>query len=227
MHLSEIADSVFYIPLHSEKGILLDNIRRPQRNIIVGNNRIFINDGKLLLSFDWQGNFLAKYGEQGNGPGEYVKIDMFSALFNFEEVYLLDKSSRNILVYNFDGSFKRNIKLEVYAQLMSNLNDEQIVFAYCKGMRDLSDYHALTIHDLDMAHINKKIYFEAEREYEKTKKLSASDVSTFYNFSDTLSYWEYYYDTIWRVIDSDLVIPRYQIDLGKDRLPQKIFSKRI
>lgn len=224
VRLNEIADSIYYIPLQSTNGNLLDKIRRPSRNIVFGNDRIFVNDGMLLLSFDRQGNFLAKYGRQGNGPGEYVKIDMFTVLFNFEEVYLLDKSSRNILVYNFDGSFKRNIKLENYAQLMSNLNDEQIVFAYCKGMRDLSDYHALTIHDLDMAHINKKIYFEAEREYEKTKKLSASDVSTFYNFSDTLSYWEYYYDTIWRVVDHHLVIPRYKIDVGKDRLPQEHFQ---
>ena len=48
VRLSEIADSIFYIPLQSTNGNLLDKIRRPSRNIVFGNDRIFVNDGMLL-----------------------------------------------------------------------------------------------------------------------------------------------------------------------------------
>ena len=62
--LSEIADSISYIPLSND--------------IMIGNRVLFNASDKYLYAgasvFDWDGNYLFEIGSRGRGPGEALYI---------------------------------------------------------------------------------------------------------------------------------------------------------
>jgi hypothetical protein len=68
INLSDICDSVIYIPLETKKNCLLTHINQ----IEIDRQNIFIHSFWSLFRFDISGKFLNQYGKTGRGPGEYV-----------------------------------------------------------------------------------------------------------------------------------------------------------
>jgi len=66
--LSEICDSLIYIPLETKKGCLIKFINDVQ----IDGDDIFVQDRGSLYHFDINGKFLGQLGKAGRGPGEYV-----------------------------------------------------------------------------------------------------------------------------------------------------------
>lgn len=59
-----------------------------------------------ILRFSRSGKFLNMVGNIGQGPGEYVTLGEFLIDENHKEVYIV---GGGILVYDFEGNFKRNV----------------------------------------------------------------------------------------------------------------------
>jgi hypothetical protein len=103
--LSDIADSIVYIPLEYVKdnpvGVILD--------FKYFSNNIFIEVGGSdggFLRFDGKGKFLNKIGTKGRGPGEYPGGSFFSVIDNPERFYILcNFVPRSLLEFDYNGNF--------------------------------------------------------------------------------------------------------------------------
>ncbi|MFI3268566.1 MAG: 6-bladed beta-propeller [Rikenellaceae bacterium] len=84
-------------------------------------NKPIISDNYLILSdnnsqcklFDRKtGKFITKIGARGNGPGEYSHhIDYGVISEKHNSIYLTSYYARNIIEYDLEGNFKRNIPI--------------------------------------------------------------------------------------------------------------------
>ena len=84
--------------------------------IIYRNNRYYVLDmsGDAIYSFDQVGHFIAKYGEKGNGHGEYCSIEDFTVSPLDGHVIILSRGSE-ALEYDQLGKFIRKRALSKVA----------------------------------------------------------------------------------------------------------------
>lgn len=109
INLSELADSIAYIPLEYVKdnpvGVIIDY------NYF--SNNIFIHIGgpeQRFLRFDGNGKFLNKIGTMGRGPAEFTGGSSFSVIDNPERFYILcNFVPRRLLEFDFNGNFLADV----------------------------------------------------------------------------------------------------------------------
>ena len=110
--LSEICSHVKTIILETGNNVLIGNVNGVQAY----KNFIFILDDSRnnpgLYAFDREGKFIRKYGNKGNGPGEYLSTKDFTIDAENEIVYLLDDDADQILSYEINsGKYKNRIEI--------------------------------------------------------------------------------------------------------------------
>ncbi len=105
--LSDVAERIEFISLElTDKSLVgeIDGMYVSEHHIWIGQN----HDGRILR-FSREGKFLNSVGKKGQGPGEYVLLKPYSPFLINEkrkEVYAIT-SFQGVLVYDFDGTFKR------------------------------------------------------------------------------------------------------------------------
>lgn len=105
--------------------------------IKIVNDKIFILDGRLkkLLVFGLDGVSLAKIGNQGNGPNEYIDIADFD-IDSGGNIYTIDGRLDKMFIYNSDYDLKKVIPLPFEVDILSITEDDNIMFglsAWNKG----------------------------------------------------------------------------------------------
>jgi hypothetical protein len=124
VNLSDVAKTVEYIILETTPDCILDS----DYKIEITSEYIFIFDYTNLYRFSNAGKFLNKIGKMGKGPGEYLRLGAdFAVDDQNKEVFLLDFMGKKILVYQYDGSYLRDIKLDFSGQFMSLLDAKYII----------------------------------------------------------------------------------------------------
>jgi hypothetical protein len=98
--LSELIDTVTYIPLETNKESLIGRIDR----IKFYNNYIYLYDriSNTIFQFYKNGKFISKYHRLGRGPFEYEKLQDFD-IDTSGACYLLDNNKIIVLDSNFNG----------------------------------------------------------------------------------------------------------------------------
>ena len=106
--ISEIAESVEYIPLENTQESMIGNIMDVQ----LTKDYIFIqhNGSALLTQFNRNGNFIRHFGTEGRGPKEYALMRIFSLDEKNKLVYIHTNWTQKILVFNFEGEYVKTIK---------------------------------------------------------------------------------------------------------------------
>ena len=107
--LDEIAD-IEYIPLETRDSVLLGMLFK----FAVSDSLIVIADmeQETVFFFNRQGKFIHSFNHKGQGDKEYIQLGAMCADFVEEEVFIYDHPLRyRIMVYSFDGEFKRELKL--------------------------------------------------------------------------------------------------------------------
>jgi len=100
--LSDICDSLIYIPLETKKKCLLGrNINRVE----IDGDDVFIHDGWKLFHFDISGKFIGQLGKTGRGPGEYVCTEFCLDRDN-KKVYVRACYKHRILEFDYQGNLK-------------------------------------------------------------------------------------------------------------------------
>lgn len=221
--LSSIADSINYISLQTDSNIILGPILKPWKSVQFSDSLLFISDGQQLLTFNHSGKFISRIGNKGNGPNEYQCIDSFSLLKNKRQVLILNSRRRELLIFDYQGSYIKSIKVKFWPTQISSLNASKIALSNDKGSRKSSDYHTISIMD-DVGILKNRLISQfQEREIERSNSIAGWNLSYLYNYCDTLSYWESYYNTIWRIPDDSHATPAFKINLGDDKMPFDYF----
>jgi hypothetical protein len=76
---------------------------------------IFISDGYInsrVAKYDKNGDWVKQWGERGNKPGEFNTPHSIAADAK-GNIYVADRGNRRIQVFDPDGTFEREIKIEV------------------------------------------------------------------------------------------------------------------
>ena len=107
LKLSDIAESISYIKLETTKESLLGGILSVYP-IEIG--YLIIDNTESIFLFDKEGKFKWKINKKGRGPEEYVEFygSMGVDTIN-KEIVIPD--NKNVVVYDFDGRFRRKFKI--------------------------------------------------------------------------------------------------------------------
>ena len=73
---------------------------------------IIIRSADVLYFFNSEGKFLSRFDRRGKGTGNYRVIDRFDVLRSTNELYIMDGHNNKVLVYDFDGTFKRQVAID-------------------------------------------------------------------------------------------------------------------
>ena len=116
--LDEIAD-VEYIPLETTDSVLLGKSldRAFSGDMVV----LADKDKGTVAFFNRQGKLLRSFNHKGQGDREYTDLIAMCADFAKEEIFIYDYPLRyRMLVYSFDGEFKRELKLNGLERRLEN-----------------------------------------------------------------------------------------------------------
>ena len=119
-------DSPKYTVLKESDSIMFAEISK----LVVKDNRIYVLDtweAGTAVSFDNNGNPIARYGHLGQGPGEYVKP--YDLWIKDSIVYILDTNQKKIIRYDLDGSFISETSIPFYADAFAVKNDNGFMFS--------------------------------------------------------------------------------------------------
>lgn len=206
--LSTLGSSLEYVPLETDTACLVQSIT----NAFLTDSFIFISDYNRLLKFDINGKYLKQIGSKGRGPGEYPSLGNFIIDKNNREIYVL--SSRIILVYDFDGNFKRDFKIEFPCkQFILNENNELIFHPFNMPTPTTDTVYSWYILD-KMGTIRTKIANTLKR----INKALIIPVSPLYMYNGTPYFMEFGVDTLYKY-DNNEKKPYAIFQFGNLKLP--------
>jgi len=215
--LSEIADSIIYIPLDDTIpiGVYYD--------IKIINNNIFISGKEIgLLTFDMEGQMQREIGREGRGPDEYLHCTSFDVDSTKGIVYILDMG-RNIKVYAGDGSYIKEISLKKYEDLenteffvdLNCYNDKIILSEYiCMGV---GKYNWIVLDTLGNLITSKENSVKAF-------KSNSYILGGTYKFNNRIFYYNQYNDTVFSISPDFNYEASFLMGTGKERLPRAQFN---
>lgn len=149
--LDSIAD-IEYVKLERTDDIYIKDIQQLLNAVYLDEKNIFVSTGSnSVLRFNSDGKFLNTIGKKGQGPSEFASLFSFKINSKNNEVYLFDASSKKLLVFDYDGTFKKSIPTKTHAEdfyyqgadtmLLVNRNPakEPMAFAISESSRDMFD----------------------------------------------------------------------------------------
>lgn len=124
MSLSEIIDSVSYIPIQSE--IIIGNIG----DVRYYNHRYYIHDTRLMALYiiDETGHIINSISDRGRARNEYITFQSFDVNPTNGEINLYDSSVKRIQVYSNDCTFLRSIPVNDVVRDFAVLNNNEYLF---------------------------------------------------------------------------------------------------
>jgi hypothetical protein len=206
--LSTLGKNLKYVPLETDTACLIQSIT----NAFLTDSFIFISDYNRLLKFDINGKYLKQIGSKGRGPGEYPSLGNFIIDNNNREIYVL--SARIILIYDFDGNFKRDFKIEFPGrQFILNENNELIFHPFNIPTPTTNAVYSWYIID-KMGKIQTKIANTLVR----INKALIVPVSPLYMYNGNPYFMEFGVDTLYKY-DNHVKKPYAIFQLGNLKLP--------
>lgn len=133
--LSQLIDSVVYIPLETAENCLIGRISK----IVYGERCFYILDdtANCLFKFDESGGYLTKYDRVGKGPLEYLKISDFNLdrtgacyVLDSRQIIKLDKDLKPLATINLPmGAQRFCVKEDGFAIQTYSAEDELLVLS--------------------------------------------------------------------------------------------------
>lgn len=219
LNLSDYATEIRYIPLETNDAALISPINL---QIIYENEKILVKDnsstGSNCYMFDHTGKFCRKIGQRGQGPDDYLEIDI-SMFDNF--IYLLDRLK--VLVYDINGRLVENINLK------SDLISEEYRQANYKIIPMKKDKFVMTVATY-FGYYPFAFLFETRnskviniKEYPSSVKLdklgrgnySSPELGNMYRYKDEVRVYKAINDTIFSIDNNADLKEAFIIDLGK------------
>ena len=220
MLLSDVVADVEYIKLETRDASLIADITKVE----YVNGNLFIQSNSLIYMFDKEGRFIRRIGSIGGGPEEYIQSFDFTA----DDSLVYVNSRNKICKYRVsDGSFAGGYMLlpphddnfQIFSLSNSNIvnvkgvamiQNSQIGFIRNnKGDSILCKYP-------DLSSLNME-------DLKKARTVSYDPIT--WPYKDIVNIRDVNSDTVFSVRDS-IFYPRFVIDLGKYKMPLRIWYDR-
>lgn len=214
--LSEIADSVRFIPLETNEKCLIRDI--VYANILKTDKYFFLPWIEALFQYTKDGKFVRKIGRKGSGPGEFNWISQIDVDEKNGLLFMLTTSKR-INVYDVEsGKFLRSMKCpDIDSGDFAMLDDTTSVtfLRNTNGKRKIRLFVADTKGDTIKAFPRSDL-FELNSKY--SWMMGSNSDRYMFHYEDMVCCKDYYNDTLFTVT-RDLLEPRYIFEMGKYSLP--------
>lgn len=136
-----------YVPLETNSNSLFGNFNRME----IYKNRIYILDGNIsqcVFIFDLNGQFIARAGLKGNGPGEIISA-AFMAIDVFGDHLVIGDAMQNKVVYfSLDGRFDKEFFFAV-----SGMADIGVIGTNCLAFANVEAFNNPLPEDLNECRI--------------------------------------------------------------------------
>lgn len=189
LKLSEIADSVEYIPL--DKSVMLKGINK----LVVNDSNIYIRDVAYTYIFDSNGKFIKSLYEVGRGPEEAYGTDFI--VDGNKNIYVGKRWTKNLLVYSSTAIIKKEKKYPVFEWhfhyfnnflIFSNMltPDENLFYVYRIADDSLIYKHPFRYNHLPAAKsgTSGSVWFDNFHDKLFLKEIVCDTVYSTENFSD-------------------------------------------
>lgn len=218
--LSEIAESIEYIPLETSNESLIGNVLDVQ----LTDDYIFISqrirDNKPLLQFDRSGNFIRQIGKIGRGPEEYVAMRGFSIDRDKEIIYVLASYNGKVLSYSFDGDYINSFKFpQSYGPIVWSKDSSFICYQESVNGTEENIFEERNTHNEITQYVRNTFFWQHKLNFFAGG--SSSKKKVFYRLNNKLHFKSSYNDTVY-TYDKDKIIPKYFLDLKDFRLPDQL-----
>jgi len=215
---SKYIDSCQYIPLESSDSVMIGNIKQ----IFEDKDRFYIHDitSDIIFIFDKTGKYLTKIDRKGRGNDEYIKLtEMYLDPINSDIIILCDRS-QSLIRYDRDGNFIKRTENKFITSAFASINSDTII-TYAGRLPNESIFSSTYPYGYLVAimHNGKIINKFLENKFDPIYLNYVSKTNYFFNFSDTLSLIEDFSNTIYRIVSSSEIKPRYSVTFGKYTLP--------
>lgn len=208
LNLSEFIDTLFYIiPEAVDSGII-----GTYNKVIIKNDTIVIADnfGSVFV-YSISGTYINSFNYKGRGPGEYTRITDIE--FYNGRIYILDNTTK-MHSYNVSGEFLGGVSTPELPEYFMEAYGYLFNYTVPPWLK-MNDYYRFSVYDYKLNKVNSfyRTYYARIEE-----GMSGSAIKSYYMFDDTLSLWEQYKDTVFRITEDFKVIPRYSLHSGKKQL---------
>lgn len=203
LSLNEFIDTIKYIPLETTQDCYIDEIQK----IEYYNSNYYIWDYNKILKFNSQGKFVCKIGNRGNGPEEYlqnrgiiIRSDTLFVNAGFKIVAFDTEHGRYLDAYPFPNRI-----------FFDKISTGFVTFNSDTGFIEFIDK-------------NGKILDSLNYERYKIEKTDSDLIiypfhNIFFGTNESLKISTSHNDTIFELTNKHKLIARYNVDLGKYKLP--------
>lgn len=210
--LSEICDSLIYIPLETNKECL---INRSFPEIVKDGDDIFIDYSWGLYHFNIKGEFVCQIGKIGRGPDEYVCTN-FCISKKDKRIYAVANYKRRILQFDYSGKLLNdNVRINdipcdfEYDELNDYIISSHDYELQTRGSLDSLQYDVFKIRNLkgEISHVHKSKTFPKE-DIKKGSMSVCIKGANIHKYKSSFYIQELSNDTIFRINNSQLE-PKY------------------
>lgn len=119
-------DSVWYVKLETREESFLGYVDQ----VLFGDSTILVVDARIakaIFRFDFQGRYLGRMSNLGNGPAEFLSLQGLAKLPN-GTFALFDPRRQRIVIFDESGKMVSSIECPMHANSVQFIDDETIVF---------------------------------------------------------------------------------------------------
>ena len=213
IYLSEFATNITYIPLETKEDCMIRSIHQ----ILFSNEYIFVSQFRSVYQFARDGKFIRQIGAEGRGPEEFVQINNIDLDLDVEVIYI-HTGYRKTLIFDFNGTFLKSVKLSLPAARTLSFGHNGFVTYYpdVPMEHDICDY-LLYFSDSTGSYLKK---------FERKDKITATNFMgigqhNLYSLGEDVYFKDLHNDTIFKVL-YDSLVPHIILDFGKYKLDKNI-----
>lgn len=194
INVEDLFDQISFLSIDNNN-VLLPGAAK----IIYKNGGIYISDGFILYMYDINGKITGIINKKGRAKGEYLEITDFDV--SNDNIIILDRNKKNILVFDKNGLFEFDVTLTVFASTFVINNDSTLILN-----NDYSTYEDSQKGKITTININsKEISYFGAFNLNKTNYMHIIGGFNFYKDGKELFFFENFNPLVYKIENSNVV----------------------
>jgi hypothetical protein len=220
--LSEFATDVEIIQFENTLEALFGRVEEIQ----LTKDYIFVNSGRSpVIQFFRNGKYVRHIGTTGRGPGEYDLCRALSIDEKNERIYIQANANQQIIVYNFDGEYIKNIQYPAMERLRNVWGRDSLLVSFQEPMEGNEPCVFMEHNEQGdtLQTVPNLIFWNNKEQYYNMYLIF---LGSFYRFDNKLHMKGWYNDTVYSYDENNRIVPQFFIDLKEHKLPDDLIYER-